>query len=97
MVPFLVSYHEYPLLCNDLVLTKRVRCAAIVRGRYSSSKLGRTVTTYSQLGTVSSLSTVLLIFSSFYIEFQELYWGTIDIGPLITTDPDLNVVSCRGG
>ena len=30
---------------------------------------------------------------SLYIEFYKLYWSTIISNPMITTDPDLNVIS----
>ena len=37
---------------------------------------------------------VLVMFSLFHIEFHELYWRIFISNTFITTDPDLNVISC---
>ena len=37
---------------------------------------------------------VIIVFSSLDIKFHELYRSIFPFNPFITTDPDLNVISC---
>ena len=71
------------------------------------SKLGETDSYYQLLvldattpatnSTHYSLFTVSVTSSSFHIELYELYWRIFKLNPIITTDPDLSVISCGGG
>ena len=81
--------------------SSKVICTALVRGWYSSrkgwyssSKLKRNGFNYI---SYKLHRFQLFMFSSFYIEFHELYWSIINRSSFITTDPDLNVIGCRGG
>ena len=69
----------------------RVYTSSMLRGRTQLNS-----TTLPTNYTDSSLFTVLVVSSSLDIKFHELYWRTIDISPLIATDPDFNVVGCGG-
>ena len=46
--------------------------------------------------TLDANSTILVMSSSFHIEFHELYRSVFICNCFITTDPDLNVISCGG-
>ena len=59
----------------------------------SSSKFRSKLNSTSYAPTNSSL---LVMSSSFDIEFYELYWSIFIPNPLIATDPDLDVISCGG-
>ena len=65
------------------------------RGKYWSSKLGGThLLLDTTIYKFQSLFAMLVMSSSLHIEFNELYWSVFISNGLITTDPDLDVISC---
>ena len=62
----------------------------------SSSKFRSKLNFMSYASINCSLFSALVMFSSFDVEFYELYWSIFISNSQITTDPDLNVISCGG-